>query len=261
MPAEASAPTGDGTQAQAGPGAAAAPGRRERVREATLREIKDNARRRLAAEGPPGVSLRAIARDMGMTAPGLYRYFSGLDDLLNAVRADLFHELSAAVAGAAGPLPADDTDGRILASLRAFRSWALAHRAEFSLLFATPAPQDAPDPRVLEAGREFAASFFSLFDRLLAEGRIPLPADEEIGPELRDRLDAFAAKTGFTIDNASYGALRVLMSCWVRLYGLVSMEVAEHMTPIMGDMEPLFEAELQDILSPAGVEYRASHRP
>ncbi|MFW5419180.1 TetR/AcrR family transcriptional regulator [Nocardiopsis sp. CNT-189] len=227
------------------------------MREATLAEIKENARRQLAEQGPGGVSLRAIARGMGMTAPGLYRYFSSIGDLLNALKADLFTELAEAVEGASSALPPEDTDGRILTSLRAFRTWALANRPEFALMFGLPGPDRSADARVLEAARHFAATFFALFDRLLEERRFALPAEEDIPPALRAQLDAFATETGFTTENVSYGALRVLLSSWVRLYGVVCMEVFDHLSLILGDMEPLFEAELQEVLTPLGVAYRA----
>ncbi|SKA23929.1 transcriptional regulator, TetR family [Marinactinospora thermotolerans DSM 45154] len=232
--------------------------RRERLREATLTEIKETARHHLAEHGPNGVSLRAVARDMGMTAPGLYRYFSSLDDLMTALRADFFTELSQTVTRAEEGVDRDDVDGRILASLRAFRSWAVTHRAEFALLFASSAPEHPVphDSAALESGRRFAATFLTLFDRLLEERRFPLPAEEDLPPALVRQLVAFGEQTRFTTPNASIGALRVLTSCWVRLYGLVCMEVFQHLAFSMEAMEPMFEAELRDILTDLGVQYR-----
>ncbi|GAA1988576.1 TetR/AcrR family transcriptional regulator [Nocardiopsis rhodophaea] len=237
---------------------AAALSRRERVREATAQEIKQIARRHLVEQGPPGVSLRAIAREMGMTAPGLYRYFNSLDDLLSSLTADFFTELTESVQASDQSLPEDDVDGRILASLRAFRTWALANRAEFALLFGPPGPhQRRHEGGALEAGQRFAAIFFALFDRLLQERRFEVPGDAELSPVLCRQLEAFAEQTGFTTENVSNGAMRVLTSCWVRLYGLVCMEVFQHLSFVMADMEPLFEAELPDILRTVGVSYRA----
>ena len=245
-------------------GAASVPmSRRMRIRAATLAEIKTSARNLLSAHGPGGVSLRAIAREMGMTAPALYRYFSSLDDLLLALRAEFFAELSAQITDASGRLPADDVDGRLLAALRAFRSWALANRAEFILLFG---PRDEPftttEPHCAALQHEkqrFAAIFLSLFNRLLEEGRVPLPDTASFSPELRAQLHLFARDAGFAGANATEGALRVLTACWVRLYGLVCMEVFRSMPFTVGDLEPLFEAELCDVLTSIGVRYRAPH--
>ncbi|RCV52460.1 TetR/AcrR family transcriptional regulator [Marinitenerispora sediminis] len=233
--------------------------RRERVRETTLAEIKTTARRHLTEHGPSGVSLRGIARDMGMTAPGLYRYFASLSDLLLALQADFFTELAEAVRGASETVPEDDLDGRILAALRAFRSWAVANESEFTLLFGPPSHEHAGCPHegeALAASQAFSAMFFTLFDQLLEEERFPVPPESELPPELTERLLAFAEHTGFRSPNVSPGAMRVLVACWVRLYGLVSMEVFRHLTFVMDDMRPMFEAELGAILATVGVRYR-----
>ena len=234
------------------------PSRRERVREATLSEIKEIASRHLVEHGAAGVSLRAIAREMGMTAPGLYRYVSGIDSLLVLITADMFQELGDAVAAADASVPAEDTDLRILTSLRAFRAWAVEHRAEFATMFGPrvrliPKADIAP---AVEPGRRFGATFFTLFDRLLSEERFVLPDGERITPGLARELRAFADTCGFSAPHIPVEAIMVLSTCWVRLYGVVCMEVFEHLDFVMQDMEPLFESELQSMLTGLGVQYR-----
>jgi AcrR family transcriptional regulator len=234
------------------------PSRRERVREATLAEIKGIARRHLVEHGSGGVSLRAIAREMGMTAPGLYRYVTGIDALLVLITADMFQELGDAVAAADASVPAEDTDLRILTSLRAFRAWAVGHRAEFATMFG-PRVRLAPETDVtpaVEAGRRFGATFYTLFDRLLSEERFVLPDGDRITPELARDLRAFADTCGFSAPHIPVEAVMVLSTCWVRLYGVVCMEVFEHLDFVMRDMEPLFESELQNMLTGLGVRYR-----
>lgn len=234
------------------------------MREATLTEIRTIARRHLVAHGPDAVSLRAVARDMGMTAPGLYRYFSSLDDLLSALRADCYAELGAHVTAANAEVPADDVDGRVLTSLRAFRAWALTHRAEFVLLFGPRGPHQpsgAHADEELREERRFAAAFLTLFDQLLRQRRVVLPSPATFRPELREQLRVFAECAGFGGPNATGGALRVLASCWVRLYGLVCMEVFGGTAFAMDDMEPLFEAELCDMSASIGVHYRPPGNP
>lgn len=241
---------------------AARPSRRERVREATLTEIKGIARRHLVEHGAAGVSLRAVAREMGMTAPGLYRYVSGIDSLLVLLTADMFHELAEAVASADASVPSEDTDLRILTSLRAFRAWAIGHRTEFATMFGPrvhPSPETDVAPR-LEAAQRFGATFYTLFDRLLTEERFPLPSGDRITPELARELRAFADTCGFSAPHIPVEAVMVLSTCWVRLYGVVSMEVFEHMDFVMRDMEPLFESELQNIVTGLGVHYRPPER-
>ncbi|WP_150252589.1 TetR/AcrR family transcriptional regulator [Nocardiopsis deserti] len=237
---------------------AGGPSRRERVREATLAEIKGIARRHLVEQGAAGVSLRAIAREMGMTAPGLYRYVSGIDSLLALITADMFQELGDAVAAADASVPAEDTDLRILSSLRAFRAWAIGHRAEFATMFG-PRVRLIPKEDIalaMDTSRRFGATFYALFDRLLLEERFVLPDGDRITPELARELRAFADTCGFSAPHIPVEAVMVLSTCWVRLYGVVCMEVFEHLDFVMHDMEPLFESELQSMLTGLGVHYR-----
>ncbi|KUP97728.1 TetR family transcriptional regulator [Thermobifida cellulosilytica TB100] len=240
------------------PPAASPQPRRARLREAAFTEIKAIARRRLVEQGAEGVSLRAIAREMGMTAPALYRYFASLNDLLLSLQADFFAELSAWITDANTGVPEEDVDGRLLASLRAFRSWALANRAEFALLFGPRPPHQPSGPHeeaALREGQRFASTFLTLFNRLLEEDRIPLPDSGSFTPELCRQLEQFARSAGIA-GRHSEGELRVLTACWVRLYGLVCMEVFHNMVFGPDDMEPLFEAELADLLASVGVRYR-----
>src|SRR5688572_25739103 len=87
--------------------------RRERQREATRAEIKAEARRQMAAEGPAGLSLRAIARALGLTAPALYRYFESRDALVTALIVDGYTGQAEALAGALAALPPDDHAARL----------------------------------------------------------------------------------------------------------------------------------------------------
>src|SRR5690242_12948295 len=134
-----------------GPGAVS-PSRRDRLRAATIDEIISTARRLLVKDGPEAVSLRAIAREMGMTAPGLYRYFGNYEELVRYLTASIFTELGndigqaieAAEPVADAPGAVDPTRAKLtvemVAACREFRRWALNHRGEFALLFGVPLP-------------------------------------------------------------------------------------------------------------------------
>ena len=109
--------------AEAAPGAVQPPSRRDRLRAATIDEIIQTARQLLVKDGPEAVSLRAIAREMGMTAPGLYRYFGSYEELHRYLCASIFTELGAdihrAIEAATAPCgrsarEADRQDGRRL---------------------------------------------------------------------------------------------------------------------------------------------------
>ena len=98
--------------------------RRERARVETVREIKQTARQVLVEHGPEGLALRAVAREMGMTAPALYRYFDSREDLIENVVADLYDELTAELERACAAAEPATVGAQLLAASRAFRLWA-----------------------------------------------------------------------------------------------------------------------------------------
>src|SRR5256885_15243076 len=104
-----------------------APTLRARRRAAATEEIKALARRQLAEHGPGGISLRAIARDMGTAPSALYRYFPSQSDLISALCADAYDSLATALASARDARPPGDHAGRWLALCHAFRRWPLDH--------------------------------------------------------------------------------------------------------------------------------------
>jgi AcrR family transcriptional regulator len=219
------------------------PSRRERLRTATLTEIKDAARRLLVTGGPSAISLRAIARDMGMTAPAIYRYFPSLEALVGALRSDLYVELTATIEDARDRAGTPDPGERLRAMARAFRGWGMDHPAEFALMFGGPVPgveqleDDCGEPH--DPGAQFGAAFLAEFARLWQAGQFPLPPAEQVG-DLAQRLGPFMAKHGGELP---IGVLYVFLTAWVKLYGLVAMEVFGQLRWAMTDAEPLFEAE------------------
>lgn len=218
--------------------ATATPNRRTRLRTATSAEIKDTARRLLVTGGPGAVSLRAIAREMGMTAPAIYRYYDGLDSLILAIVTDLFEELRAAVETAAAEHAAAPPLTRVAHLARAFRRWSLAHPAEFALMFGSPLPGVTPPCNpASEAGARFGETFFTVLGEHLAEH--PLPASPDpVDPALfRPYLETFG-------DRFPLPVVYLFVASWTRLYGLVAMEVFGHLAWAMTDIEPLFEREL-----------------
>lgn len=225
------------------------PSRRQRARADTLLEIRTTARRVLVDRGVDGLALRAVAREMGMTAPALYRYFSSREDLVENVVADLYGELCAVlerVRDAARPA----TPGVQLVEVsRAFRTWATTHHAEFGLLFGSAGEGVLPDDVTADGERPSqvaAAAFGGIFAALIAqlylEQGFEVPADDEIEPALQVQLRAWCEKLPVTLP---LGVMAVFLSCWIRLYGMVCMEVFGHLRFALDDPEPMFEAELR----------------
>ena len=99
--------------------------RRERIRAATDLEIREHARALLIAQGRDAVTLRAIARELGITAPALYRYYDSREDLLRRLGDDICTDLAAELTGGSGHLDPADFRGRLFAVCRGFRTWEI----------------------------------------------------------------------------------------------------------------------------------------
>jgi AcrR family transcriptional regulator len=246
--------------AGAGPGAVQPPSRRDRLRAATTEEIIQTARQLLVTDGPEAVSLRAIAREMGMTAPGLYRYFSSHEELIRHVIAGIFTELGADIRRAieAAVPAADDMTAKMtvkmVAACREFRRWALSHRAEFALLFGVPMPglDDGRYDIADECALAFAGTFFELFLELWTAAPFPVPAAEDIDPGLRDQLGRYRD----VLDtHLPVGAMLTFLRCWMVLYGAVAMEVFGHLSFALEDAAPMFELTLGDLAALVGLRY------
>lgn len=236
-----------------------APSRRDRVRAATTEEIKQTARRLLVAEGADAVSLRAIAREMGMTAPALYRYFGSHEDLIGHVVADIFNEIADEIhvaIEAAGAASGGDISAKLVAACHQFRRWSLAHRPEFGMLFGTPLPAVETvmdrDDIITACAMRLSGTFFTLFLELWRHHPFAVPGEDEIEPGLREQLARYRDSLGVDLP---LGAVFTFLWCWVRLYGIVSLEVFEHLHFALDDASPLFEYTLAELAGLLGLEY------
>ena len=235
--------------------------RRDRARADTAREIKETARRVLVDQGVDGLALRAVARQMGMTAPGLYRYFASREDLIEHVVADLYDELTDRLQTVRDAAEPATPGAQLMWVARAFREWATNHPAEFGLLFGSPAEgvglpgHGAGEGPTEEAARRFGQVFGALVARIYLERGFPIPADDAFAPDLRRQLGDWCETFPVPLP---IGVMYVFLSCWIRLYGMVCMEVFGHLRFALDDAGPMFEAELRalgDLLGVAG-EYR-----
>lgn len=236
---------------------AALPTRRDRLREDALTQIKDVARQQLVASGPTGIHLRAIAREMGMTAPGLYRYFASLDELVAALIVDCYDEVVGEMEQARDALAPEDLAGRLLAVCRAFRWWSVQHPAEFQLIFGAPPsgyskPSEGPAE---QAAARFGGTFLAIFAEIWMRQPFSVPDDAELDPRLLLQLQQL---TKVVDPRLPAGARYRFLACWVRLYGVVAMEVFGHMQWAVDEGSGFYETELRQLSELLGMadEYR-----
>jgi AcrR family transcriptional regulator len=181
--------------------------RRERIRAETLREIREIGARQVDTGGLAALSLNAIAKEMGMSGPALYRYYASRDDLLAALIVDGYGELTRAVEGAEPDLGA---------VARAYRAWALAHPRRYALLFGER-PEGFRDPAEAIAAIQGA---MNVVVGILASREAP-PAPAALAPALADWA---ARRDG--LEGVPPAVLRLGVLFWTRMHGIVSLELA-----------------------------------
>ncbi len=225
--------------------------RRERLRAATRAELVEAARAELVDGGWAAVTLRAVASRLDMTAPAIYRYFSSREALLEEVVAQLYDELAIHLEQASAPAPDRSLTCRFLNTMWSFRSWALEHGPEFSLLFGAPVPGvGSPDDPVLtfdSAGRpargaRFGRVWISLFVELAQTAGVP-PPQQEVSSGLRQQVQLFLDRTGVPLDVDS---TVTLLLCWQGLYGFICTEAFGHLRFAVEDAHDLFSLRIEE---------------
>jgi AcrR family transcriptional regulator len=212
---------------------------RERVRAELTREITEIARRQLATAGAAGLSLRAVAREMGMVSSAIYRYFPSRDDLLTALIIDGYNAIGEAVEKADVACARDDYLGRWLAVCRAVRGWALAHPHEYALLYGSPVPgYQAPQDTITPAIRD-AAVYGRIVSEAQAAGALRLP---DLGPPSPESFaeDAERMRAAIMPDVPDDVVARAL-GAWITLFGLVSFELFGQFNNVITDRDAFFD--------------------
>jgi AcrR family transcriptional regulator len=214
---------------------------RERYREQVRDEIKVHAWTQVATTGAAALSLNAIARQMGISGPALYRYFRNRDELMTELVLDAYRDLSATCQAAAAP--GDPPAARLAAAAAAMREWALAAPHRYLLIYGTPVPGYHAPP---EATTIAATLMTALLDAFTEAG----PASGPV-PAAAAALDGhLAAHRQWAAGHpAPPDALRRALTFWTRLHGVISLEVAGHFTDMKFDPALLYAAETEAALS------------
>ncbi len=236
----------------------ASPTARERARAELTREIKEEARRQLAETGAHGLSLRAVARELGMVSSALYRYFPSRDDLLTALIIDAYDALGqvaeTAIAASARPRV------RWLAACHAIRGWALAHPYEYALIYGSPVPgYRAPQATVGPASR-VPLAFMSVLRDAVADGEMPAGGDGAVagpglGGALADQAAVIAALA--TAPGAPAVPAEVVVRAviaWTQLFGMISFELFGQFVGSFAPADALFEYAVAQLAAFVGLD-------
>lgn len=199
----------------------------------------------LAEQGE--LSLRAVAREMGMTAPALYRYVSSHQELVYLVADSIGTDVAVRLAAARARHPADDPAAQILAAAAAFRSWALSSRDEFSLVFANPVTADSLQERDEISGSAIGELFKDLLEAVYERYGFAIPGVDELDPDVLYALrEPFSAAIPCTFPEEVLGLGWIFMRAWAGLYGTVTLEVFGHLDPNIIASGAMFRAMLED---------------
>ncbi|MFB7269302.1 TetR/AcrR family transcriptional regulator [Streptomyces sp. NPDC056244] len=234
-------------------------GARERARTEVTAAIKDKARRQLAAEGAAKLSLRAVARELGMVSSALYRYFPSRDDLLTALIVDAYNAVGSAAeqalaaadsadsADSTGPAgPAGPVD-RWAVICTAVRAWALAHPHEYALIYGSPVPGYTAPQLTVEPASRVGLALISVATDAHRAGGLALPP---LSPELRPEAERLAAQFAPGLPPEVMAAL---VAAWAQLFGLISFEVFGQFNNLVEARDELFAQSTRRLAHEVGL--------
>ncbi|WP_029256944.1 TetR/AcrR family transcriptional regulator [Rhodococcus erythropolis] len=226
--------------------------RRERIRIEATQEIMTIALQQLAEGGAGAISLRGIAREMGMTARAIYSYFPTRDDLITAVISGIAASLGEALETGINAVPHTDPGGRLMAWGQALREWALAHPESFRLFYGLPIPGYQPPDNgpVDQTARRVCRELTRLVAIAWPRVRHQQPEDtswSDLHPE-------FVAKIQADLPDVPPAAAALALRVWGRIHGLVALEVDGHIHPVAGNPAALHRADMLDLVRTLGLD-------
>jgi AcrR family transcriptional regulator len=196
-------------------------GKRQETREKIEAQIIELGRRHLVTEGASGLSLRAIARDLGMVSSAVYRYVASRDDLLTLLLVEAYSELADEVVRA-GTVSGGSWRDQLLAMARAARVWAIDQPASWALLYGSPVPgYHAPRERTVGPGTRVVAALFDAIGAGIAAGDIPQSNTAATQP-LSSDFERVRKEFEFGGDDSAVAKCFLL---WAGLVGAISLEV------------------------------------
>ncbi len=220
--------------------------KRRDSRERVQAQIIELGRRHLVQHGSAGLSLRAIARDLGMVSSAVYRYVASRDELLTLLLIDAYSELADAVDRAREAVP-DVWSDDVVAIAHAAHGWATAHPASWALLYGSPVPgYHAPAERTVGPGTRVIGAFFDAVAAGIATGDIKL-TNHTAPQQISDDFERLRQEFGFPGDDA---VIAKCFAIWAGVVGAISLEVfGQYGADTLSDPEAVFETQVRLLLT------------
>ncbi len=216
---------------------------RARARAELTREIKASARRQIAEVGASALSLRAVARELGMVSSALYRYFPSRDALLTALIVDAFDAVGAVAEQVEAEVPATAGFTRRWVTLgTAVREWAVAQPHDYALIYGSPVPgYEAPTDTVDPAARVSLVALRVVADGVAA-GQIDATATAPMPRSVHGEMAALRDGVGLAIPDE---VLARSLVAWSAVLGAISYELFGHLHGIVADHPAYFDHQLK----------------
>lgn len=210
--------------------------------------IKETAWKQITSEGAPALSLRAIARELNITAPAIYNYFPSRDDLVTALIVDAFTSLGDSQKDSIQSIPANRLQASLFTLGVAYRDWALTYPQRYQLIFGTPIPgYEAPADITLPAAAWALIPLIETLQALYDAGKLRVENLARLTPTLRSMLGAwqeFVKESGLKVH---IEALYLAFVIWSRVHGLVTLELGHQTPSFITDPGEIFLRELETI--------------
>jgi AcrR family transcriptional regulator len=206
--------------------------------------IKETAWKQIAESGAAALSLRAIARDLKITAPAIYNYFPDRDALVTALIIDAYTSFGDSQLEARDAIPLSKLLERMRAVGMAYRKWAHAYPQRYQLIFGTPIPgYEAPMMEVLPSAARSLSASVGVIEQLRVAGKLNVTRFPQVKAEYRESFEVWKSYGG-DVDILS---LSVAMVIWSRVHGIVSLELAGNLPPFGPSGDDLYLYELNSI--------------
>jgi AcrR family transcriptional regulator len=206
--------------------------------------IKKAAWQQIAEHGAPALSLRAVARELKITAPAIYNYFYDRDALVTALIIDAFTSFGDWQIEARDSVPADNLEERMKAIGLAYRDWAHAYPQRYQLIFGTPIPgYKGPIEKILPSAARSLSALVSVVERLRVTGKLNVDSFPKIKSEYKASFEMWKTYGG----EADVLSLSVAMIIWTRVHGIVSLEIGGNLPPFGPKGDALYLYELASI--------------
>ncbi|GAB4531386.1 MAG: TetR/AcrR family transcriptional regulator [Anaerolineae bacterium] len=227
--------------------------RQEMQHQETAEEIKTLARAQMRENGTAGLSLRGIARDLGVTAPAIYNYFPRLDDLITALIVDAFNAQADAMQDAAQAQPSGDHARQMRAVMGAYRTWAVDNPTDFQLIYGNPIPgYVAPAEITIPLARRPFELMTEIAVAAQQAGKLRIDPAYDTPPTVQAHIAQWWPAQALPPDLPAALPYALLVG-WTRAHGIIMLEVFHHLPPTVGDVAAFYAHEVDVTLALLGM--------